>query len=284
MTKYIFLDVDGTLFSSQIARIPESAERALKSARAMGHKIYLCTGRSLSEGSSYLNYDVDGFVFGAGGNVYAEGECIVNTPMKTEEVTMLKKIIDDLGGGYSLEGEAGTYCNPRGYEALLWYFSGGSDDREVCVKNLEKVCTYTEEHGCELDDRIYKMCCFAPDWEPIYPELERRLPEPYILTKAMELKDDHFCIGEVTDRNISKASGVRAVLAYYGADLKDAYGFGDSDNDIPMFTACGTGIAMGNSTPATKEAADYITDHILEDGLAKAFVHFGLASEDVLKK
>ena len=70
MYKYIFLDVDGTLYSPLAGETPQSAIEALKKARENGYKIFLCTGRSLAEAKSYLHYDVDGFIFGAGGMIY----------------------------------------------------------------------------------------------------------------------------------------------------------------------------------------------------------------------
>lgn len=48
MSKIIFLDVDGTLVDYQ-NRLPESAALAVRKARANGHRVYLCTGRSRAE-------------------------------------------------------------------------------------------------------------------------------------------------------------------------------------------------------------------------------------------
>lgn len=45
MSKIIFLDVDGTLVDYH-NRIPESAVIAIRQARANGHKVFVCTGRS----------------------------------------------------------------------------------------------------------------------------------------------------------------------------------------------------------------------------------------------
>ena len=276
MNKYLFLDIDGTLYSPKLGKIPESAEEALRKARNKGHKVFLCTGRSLAEVSNYLNYAVDGFILGAGAMVYAEGKLIMDQPLAKEDVTKIKHLIASMNMGYSLEGSAGAYCNEKGYRLLEWYLSGGSDDPAERKRGCEESCTYTEEHGDEECDRIYKMCAFHEEWNPLYPELAAKLEEPYILTKTMELAEEHFCIGEVTNREITKASGVMAVLDYYHASAEDAYAFGDSANDLPMFQACGYSVAMGNSTPETKEAADYITDDILENGIYNAFVYLNL--------
>ena len=47
-TKAVFLDVDGTLVNEG-GLVPESAQRAVREARANGHRVFLCTGRSPAE-------------------------------------------------------------------------------------------------------------------------------------------------------------------------------------------------------------------------------------------
>ena len=46
--KIIFLDVDGTLVDYE-GRLPDSAARAVQQARANGHWVYICTGRSRAD-------------------------------------------------------------------------------------------------------------------------------------------------------------------------------------------------------------------------------------------
>ncbi len=276
MSKYIFLDIDGTLYSTTIGKIPDSAQEAVRLARKNGHRIFLCTGRSLAEVSQYLNMDVDGFILGAGAMVYADHKRIFDHPIDAGSIARIKRLISSFGLGYSLEGSAGAYCSPKGYEKLLWYFSGGVTDKDKQIEKAMENCTYPESFGSEESDSIYKVCAFGEEWKPVYPAIEAKLEAPFILTKAMDLKEEHFCIGEITDGRFTKATGIDKVLDHYNADAFDAIGFGDSANDIPMFEKCRIGVAMGNSTPETKEAADYITTDILDNGIWNAFVYYGL--------
>lgn len=48
------------------------------------------------------------------------------------------------------------------------------------------------------------------------------------------------------------------------------------DSYVTMLEYAGIGVAMGNARDAAKAAADYVTDDITADGLAKALAHFGL--------
>lgn len=44
-SKIVFLDVDGTITDYE-NNVPQSAKDAIKAARANGHRVYMCTGRS----------------------------------------------------------------------------------------------------------------------------------------------------------------------------------------------------------------------------------------------
>lgn len=53
MSKIIFIDVDGTLLDYE-NKLPQSAVIATQQARANGHKVYICTGRSKAEVYDYI--------------------------------------------------------------------------------------------------------------------------------------------------------------------------------------------------------------------------------------
>ncbi|MBQ6493779.1 MAG: HAD hydrolase family protein [Erysipelotrichaceae bacterium] len=52
---------------------------------------------------------------------------------------------------------------------------------------------------------------------------------------------------------------------------------------MTMLKFAGIGVAMGNAGEALKKEADYVTEHIDDDGIAKALIHFGLI-DDILTK
>ena len=63
-----------------------------------------------------------------------------------------------------------------------------------------------------------------------------------------------------------------------GELIIDGWAFGDSENDIELLQAAGTGVAVGNAMEETKQAADYVTDDIWHDGIYKACEALGLFS------
>ena len=65
-------------------------------------------------------------------------------------------------------------------------------------------------------------------------------------------------------------------LAHLGLTREQCIAFGDGGNDVTMLDYAGIGVAMGNACDTAKQAADYVTDDIMKDGLAKALGHFHL--------
>ena len=271
--KYIFLDVDGTLYSSRIAGVPASARKAIDLARANGSKVFLCTGRSLAECSKYLNDPLDGFVFGAGAMVYAEHKRIYDRPLDPEDVLAIEHFLEENGFGWSLEGQAGAYVNEEAYEFLLPYFSAGKQPRSVMVQQMMDNGMFPAGY-MDPQEKIYKICGFTTkiidDMEPIRAKVDPK----YSLLVTLKSESGTGC--ELNYKEITKATGIRRVLDFYGADWNDACAIGDSENDIPMIEACGTGIAMGNAFEHVKEKADFVTTDILDDGIWNAFRHIGV--------
>jgi Cof subfamily protein (haloacid dehalogenase superfamily) len=56
-----------------------------------------------------------------------------------------------------------------------------------------------------------------------------------------------------------KGKGLAALADAYGISLADTAAFGDANNDIPLFKAAGTGIAVRNATEEAKRAATYVS-------------------------
>lgn len=81
---------------------------------------------------------------------------------------------------------------------------------------------------------------------------------------------------DVVERQMSKADGLKRLCDYWGVDMQDTVAFGDSMNDYEILRQAGIGVAMGNAVEALKEAADYVTADIGDDGIWKACVKLGL--------
>ena len=103
-------------------------------------------------------------------------------------------------------------------------------------------------------------------------------PEAFI----REIEDDFepiihtINVVELVPKGSGKGAGIRKVCELLDLDINDTYAVGDSANDLDMFEAAGTAIAMGNGSDIAKEHADYITTAMADDGIYNAMKHFGL--------
>ena len=83
-----------------------------------------------------------------------------------------------------------------------------------------------------------------------------------------------FC--EFMYLGVSKASAIKILAQKLGVANDEILTIGDSDNDLPMLTEVGTGVAMGNAVPAVKAACSIVTDTCENDGFAKAVYDYVL--------
>ena len=81
---------------------------------------------------------------------------------------------------------------------------------------------------------------------------------------------------DVINVGSSKADGIKQFLKLTNIRREDTFAFGDALNDLEMLRYVGTGIAMGNGLAETKAAADFVTKHILEDGIEHGLKEFQL--------
>lgn len=92
-------------------------------------------------------------------------------------------------------------------------------------------------------------------------------------------KGEIALFGDLGVKDITKAHAIDVLLNHLGAKIEDTFAFGDAKVDIPMLEYCHVGVAMKSGGDEIKAMADYVTDDVDQDGLYKAFVHFGIINE-----
>lgn len=86
----------------------------------------------------------------------------------------------------------------------------------------------------------------------------------------------HPSFTDITSIAADKGNGLLAMAEALGINLQQTIAFGDGGNDIPILSAAGIGIAMGNACDEVKQAADYVTSSVDDDGIMKALQYFGV--------
>ena len=254
--KALFIDFDGTLFSHTQHDFPDTAIKAIDEARANGILVFLCTGRAKSEFKQFdlSRLNVDGMVLCNGQIVFdSQGNIIYENPIEGE----LKERILDI---YINKKQPIYLANN---EELILNFENETIRR---VQNAvsSHIPPVKEYHG----ENFYMASAFYDN--------EEELAFLNAMKYQAEVTYWHVGAVDIVQKGGCKSNGIRKTLEVLNIPIEETIGFGDGDNDIDMLKHCGIGVAMGNAPDFVKEAADYITDDIDNDGLYKAFKLFDL--------
>lgn len=276
MGKLIFLDIDGTLVDYQ-NRLPESAVLAVRQARANGHRVYVCTGRSKAEMQQRLwDIGLDGMIGGNGSYVEDQGNVLLHQTLTRDQCSNVVDWLHSRGLEFYLESNNGLFASERleeaGRPAFLQYarMKGDEDAAEAMIRELFSGMTF----GAELyRDDVNKISFVLSDYQD---HLDSAKEFPDLQARTWGGKGEEALFGDLGIRETDKGVAVQTLLRHLNADISDTIAFGDASVDIPMLQACGFGVAMGNSGAEIRAAADYVTDDVEADGVWKAFCHLGL--------
>lgn len=275
-TKYIFLDVDGTLVNYS-NELPNSAIKAIKSAQANGHKVYTVTGRSKAEMYDYiLDIGFDGYIGGNGNYVESDNKVLLHQLMTGEQERRIVDWLHERKLEFYLESNNGLFASEqfetRGEQTVKDY----ADFKEkpgAETMTVRKVFPEMIFDGELYRDDVNKISFVLEDYQD-YLDAVDTFPELKVGTWGGVGEKALF--GDIALDNIDKQTAIEILLNHYGADIKDTIAFGDAKVDIPMLEYCEIGVAMGNGGEEIKAIADYVTDAVDDGGLQKAFQHFGV--------
>lgn len=251
--KLLIFDVDGTLFDNSKRQIPLSTIKALKLLKANGHELAVATGRAY-----FMLYAIDEIKALFDHFVLINGQHIIANNKVIYEDTVEKAKLDNLIASM--------------IELNITYGFQSSDCEAISELNDNVKKSFVEldlnfppeNKNFHEKEKVYQMWCFGESKN--IKVLAEKNPD-FEFVKWVSAGYDIIKKGQ------SKGRGIDILKNHLGIDKADIIAFGDGDNDIEMMKAVGIGIAMGNGTPGVKEAADYVTTNIDDDGIYKALKH-----------
>ncbi len=260
--KVLFFDIDGTLVNFDTT-IPASTITALRLARENGHKLILCTGRSLGQLQGAIKeLSFDGGVLAAGAYVRYQNQVIDATTIPGEKLRNIWSFIDEEKLPYIVQCVDHT-ATERSVKAHL--FDVMEHKYEVDEKQFSTVFANMEFVESKDDfSHVEKVLYY--DTSYTVEEIREKLGSQFDVVPMSFMKDGTSS-GEITQAGINKAYGMEKLLTYLGKTREDAIAFGDGPNDLEMLSYAGIGVAMGNADDSVKEKADMVTARIDEDGI-----------------
>lgn len=276
MKKIIFLDVDGTLVDYE-NKLPESAVQAIRKARANGHRVYICTGRSRAEIPEYIwDIGLDGMIGGNGSYVEDRNSVVMHQVLSAEQSKRAVDWLHEQGLEFYLESNNGLFASEnfetRGESVIQEYSKrkGKENSNKITVRSAFPDMIF----GGELyRDDLNKISFILESYQN-YLDAKEIFTDMEVNTWGG--KGETALFGDMGVKDINKSYAIQKLLEHLNADVKDTLAFGDAKIDIPMLEYCAIGVAMGNGGDEIKAIADYITDSVEDNGLWNAFIHFGL--------
>lgn len=255
--KAVFFDVDATMYYHKIHDILPSTKAALNALHERGIKVGVATSRCRYElnntPSFFRSFPFAGIV-SDGGALAMEKDQIIAAQYIDSEI--VERVI-----AYAKKHQRtlrySTITGDFFFEKPL------QKDKDIFFQlylNTPIVKPYA-------NDDVLNILLYAPDYQNT--------------AELMEILDgiswvDHGPVLEINAGQIDKSDGIAALASHWGLRMDEIMSFGDGANDVQLVKNCGIGVAMGNGCDEVKNAADFVTKRIEEDGIAFALKHFGL--------
>jgi Cof subfamily protein (haloacid dehalogenase superfamily) len=245
----LFIDMDGTLLTASNTISQRNLE-AIYRLINQGVKVFLATGRHYEVTAPYhkeiglrtpmicLN--------GASIHDAMTGKAIQKRTVSINE-ERFHHLTAETPCNVIIHTANGLYCKETNEEIDYWTKVGQTpptyigDLRQAKYQDVLKYSVRTGTASPELSS-IFKKEAEVIDW------------------------NDGF---ELVAPNVSKWSAIKSLIHAYRINPKEVVAIGDGPNDIEMLRHVGTGVAMGNADHDVKAAADFVTGHHQNDGLAQ---------------
>ncbi len=256
MIKAVFFDVDGTLFSHKTKKVPDSAVKGINALRDNGIKVFLSTGRHITElrKVDLRGLKFDGYITTNGQICLDENEeYLAGNPFDKESLDFVLSIFNKKEMPIVVVDASRIYLNVV---------------NDIVKKAQAALSAPVPILGEYLGGDLFQASTY----------LKQEDEDEFIKTMPSSCKLARWsCWGvDIITAIGGKSKGISYFMDKFGIKKDETMAFGDAPNDIDMLSAVSIGVAMGNAVDELKKIATYVTDDIDNDGIYKALKHFGL--------
>lgn len=260
--KLAFFDLDGTIIKKDRTVSRRDLE-AIARLKAHGTKIAFATGRAVFSAKHLFDLvGVDGLsAFNSAALIY---DPVAMKPFRqwNLEKESLQRFVAE---AKALNLYAELYTGENYY--------------------IEQVTPYTAVHNHYLpmaptvkcfsdliaEEPIIKLCFAArtgAEEEKLRYFIARHPQFHYGIATGAAHSDMIFC--NATNPEATRENVFEIIRNELGIDASEIMSFGDGESDRTFIQKAGIGVAMGNAPQSVKEAADFVTLHVEDDGVAHA--------------
>lgn len=252
----IISDFDGT-FRHRDTSIGIKTLSAVKEYIRRGGKFSVCTGRMPASIRPILQKaELNGLFVAYQGSVVGEvesGNFLRESGFTKEQALRICSVMQEMGLRIHAYDKNDCFVNYedeylRSYEAVC----------AIKSKRTENVYGVIDKS----ENKFFKLLAMVEKSERnrVRDELREKLgsEEFYISCSASTLV-------EVTSVQDTKAAAVEFLCNYYNIPREAVLAFGDNQNDAPLLTAAGHGVAVANSDPYLKSVADEVYDKTCDE-------------------
>ncbi|AQU79952.1 hydrolase Cof [Planococcus faecalis] len=255
MPKLLLLDIDGTLLDSN-KKLPASAKEALQQARLNGHDLAIATGRGPFMITSILEeLKIDTYIT-------FNGQYISHNNKVVHKQAIEAKMLNEILVYAEQRNHPVVFMNEEKMVSSIDFHP----DIEESIQTL-KIPHPETEKDFHLNHEVYQALVFCEKEE------EQQYHDAF---KEVDFVRWHRVSCDISPKGGTKASGIKKLIRATGHSIEDTIAFGDGLNDLDMMDVAGYSVAMANGHEETKKRASYVTEHVDNDGLAKAFKHLKL--------
>ncbi|MBN3534857.1 HAD family hydrolase [Mycoplasma procyoni] len=263
MKKFFAFDLDGTLLTSQSKIHPETI-KAFDEAKAKGHYLAIATGRAVASTTIFLEqYPHFDYIISNNGTVLLDvksDETFINNYLSNDYFEDMLQEAKDTKSFFSVSTEHNVYHYKAENEDYEWL-----DAQEKMDYNPDHFKTELEIRNNLKSEKITQLALRNSSTR--IEEIASKYRQKY-QNKATCLVTNRVYL-DINPLNSDKYNGIKMALDKLNLTNDNLVTFGDSGNDILMLKNAKYGVAMGNGTDASKEAAyDVIGDHNT-DAIAK---------------
>ncbi len=246
MNQLLVLDLDGTLLRNDKTVSDETVESLIE-FKNRNNKILFATARPPRDAYKYVPQKLRDNPI-----ICYNGACMINRKEILYKKEMSKETVFSI-----IE-----ISEKSGYHQICFEINdklySNFDTSEFFGKVSTEIVDLTK-----LDMKtVYKV--IICNKTPISHDFLTILPDT---CKGIVTDNGKLC--QIMDQEVSKWNSIQSIIKKWNIKNEDIIAFGDDYNDLEMIEHVGIGVAMGNAEKVVKDAADFITDTNMNEGISK---------------